>query len=375
MRSASFQRPGLGQIVNKGNFYPPTARTPEGLAYGSRRKGALICWNYASFYGGPWGNLLNTARPAPSRSLVDVQNVNVDLWIATLVELGFDYVIFTIQEEHGFNFWPSRVPRNFAQVSLPTGPNGSAFLSPSAPDGPFGARSGAMDCHIVDKLVAACKKYNMPLGLYMNMLAQLEVFNATFDFNNHALASYPRYQEYQDYFCRLVQEVLIRWPYTSALWLDKANPTTPAFGQAVYNAAKAINPSIFIMANTTGEYTMSPGRGPYDGQSIEEYVLLAGGNTSYQNRYRDFAGASRYVEQEFVLTPHKNNQWYNYDDQNIFQFPNKPYLQFQPTSDFQRLLDLAKQQSVPVLMDILIDRNGNLVQQTLEYLSHLDFSR
>jgi hypothetical protein len=363
----------LGNIVDKGNFYPSAIRTPEVQRYESLTKGALICWNYASYYGGPWDTLLNKDLPPAPRTLVDCKNVDVDTWIKTLANQGFDYVVYTIQEEQGFSMWESRVPRNFAPTNLPTGLNGGNFISPRSPDGPFGIRSGVADTHILDKLVVACKKYKVELAFYMNLIGNIEVFNGQFSYNNHQLIEYPRYKEYIDYQCRLIQEILIRWP-VNYLWYDKASPVSAEFSQATYNAAKAINSKVVIIGNHTGEYNFSEGRFPYDIGSTEEYSLFAG-NTSYQTTTRTYNGQTYYVGQEFVLTPHLNSQWYSYDDLNVIQFPNKPYLQFQPKTDFQRLLDLAKEANRPVLVNILIDRQGKLVQKTLDYMSQLNFSR
>lgn len=372
MINRALQRPFAGALIDKGNFYPSAARTAEVARYEAHQKGALICWNMVSYYGGPWGYLLNTTRPPAPRSLFSAQGVNVDSWIQQLKARGFDYAILTIQEEMGFLLWDSHVPRNFAPVVLPTGSGGSAFSSPQFPDGPYSVRPGTADTNILDKFLAACKKYDVSAGFYMNEIANLEVFNTQFNYSELDKNS-TRYNEYIAYQCRLIQEVLLRWP-VPYLWMDKATGSTAAFSQATYNAAKAINPKVVVIGNHAGEYNFSPARFPYDVGSTEEYALL-GGNTSYQTTTRTFNGQSYYVGQEFVLTPYLGSQWYNYDDQNLFQFPSKPYLQLQPSADFQQLVNLGKTAARPVLVDVMVDRTGNLVQSTLDFMDQINFTR
>ncbi|MFC7669304.1 alpha-L-fucosidase [Hymenobacter humi] len=309
------------------------------------------------------------------------QNLDVDTWMRKLKDLGFQYAILTIQEEYGFEIFPHPVPRNFAPVNMASGPNGSNFVSPRYPDGPYNVRPGTADNNILDKFLAACKKYGIAPGFYMNEIGNIEVFNGQFNYNNNALASHPRYDEWIDYQCRLIQYVLMRWP-VPILWMDKGTGSTAKMSQATYNAAKAINPKVVIIGNHAGENEFSSERFPYDVGSTEQYALPPfGNNTAYLSTTRNYGGQSYYVGQEFVLTPYSTpagHQWYNYDELCPLQWPSPPrppLLTPSAPADFQATVNLGKQAQRPILVDIIIDRYGTIVQQTLDYMAQINFAR
>ncbi len=385
MRSLALQQPTQGQVINRGSFAPPLASDPlpaAVAAYAAQSHGALITLDIVTLNGGDW-QLYGGNVQAPDRSVFNVQSVDMDGCIRQLAGLGFQYAHLTLQCELGFELFQSRTPFNFASTPVPTGANGAAFSSPLHGDGNYGVRPGVADVNIVDKYVVACQKYGLVPGFYFNEIANFNVFNSRYDVNNNILVGTPRYAEWIAYQCRLLQEALIRWPMVRRLWMDKGSGSSPQMSQATFNAALSIDPNTVIIGNNSGETDFTDGRWPYHLGVSEGFAIPPYGNgTGYLTNIRYYKGVAYNTRNEIVISSYDSDgvypQWFKFDDLGAVKWPVPPRPALgtvTPRSTFQAQVDVGKAAGCPVLIGVVIGRDGTMPASNFDILKQLNFGR
>lgn len=114
-------------------------------------------------------------------------NLDCEQWVRTLKNAGFKEAIITAKHHDGFCLWPTHLTDYCIRNS------------------PY--KNGKGD--IVGELAAACKKYGIKFGIYLS------------PWDRHQ-ATYGK-QEYLDYYCKEMTELLTRYGKVSEIWLDGAN--------------------------------------------------------------------------------------------------------------------------------------------------------
>jgi hypothetical protein len=281
-----------------------------------------------------------------------------------------DYAALTVLTEYGFLLYNSEVDYNMEQTTV------GATLSPYYPDG-YCVQPG-YDTSIVTKFVSEFDAAGIEPVFYFGYGGNMNLANVSSGLMWDASISSERKELIIQYYCKVAQEMARKWPRVKYYWIDLAATGFPSGAiQRLYNAFKSINPNIVIIGNAMGESDFS--RFPYDIASIEEYIAY--GNTSFvSGTTLSYGGTSYYVPREIVGTRYSDySQWYYYDELCPDQPVNNPFtgtppyvkMQGEDLTTFQGLVNVGRTADRPFLNAVFVDRDGNLVQQTLDDARHV----
>ncbi len=361
--------PDFSVLINNGTFSPSTTLTSYVNQYQNYQKGWLINLNMNPFLGS-YVNAVGAGINPPDPAMFNIKNLDVARWADSAVAHDIDYVVITIINEWGFKLWRSKTPYNMATIKL-----GNGYLSPYYND--YSVTDGA-DTSIVSKIVTEFRSRGIEPVPYINSVTDFNVLHGNIP---HASITTARQNEYINYMCRLMQEMIITFGF-KYIWIDYAANLPAGLSQAYYNAIKSADPTCQVIGNALGETNFS--RYPYDIASTEEHAIYSG-SIGYRTTSKAYGGTTYYVGQEIVATPYGNmSQWYYYDSlvrylPTVNPFTgNPPWTNLTETSasTFQNLLvNPSKTYQKPFLAAVIVDRNGVLYEPNLTYLRNLNFIR
>lgn len=358
-------------LVDNGTFSPATSLTANVQQYRDYNYGWLICYTMST-YNGHWADQRTEVPPPPED--FDIASVNIAQWATEAQTRNVDYAALTVLTEYGFCLWPSEVQYNgMSRISLGSG------YSPYYTD-PYCVQPGA-DLNILDKFVEEFDAVGVEPCFYFGFGGNSNLAQITSGLMWDAAISSDRKELIVQYYCLLAQELARKWPRVIYYWIDMAATGFPANAiQRLYNAFKSINPNIVFVGNAMGETDFS--RYPYDIASVEEYIAY--GNPSFiSGNTLTHSGTTYHIPREIVGTPYSDySQWFYYDDLVPDQPVNNPFtgtppyvkMQAVSTGTFQGLVDVARTANRPFLAAVLVDRDGDLVQENLDFLDTIDFS-
>ena len=330
---------------------PSTTRTAEVKKYEDWRYGWIIHYGINQ-YNGHWASQFGQQPPNPS--IFTATNVDVDSWVEKALEAGIDYAVLTITNEYGFQLFPHTIPYNI------TGWN---------PPYPYYCVPPTADQHIVDKFVTKFRAAGIEPIPYFSYVTNSNLRQPSDYPTTFGIMSGTTREQAISFYERLLEEIHTRFNF-NYYWFDLADAPYNDVQQRLYDKLKSLNSNIVIMGNNIGEANFE--RYPYDMGSTEEYAIY-GGNVNYQNKLRVKNGIIYYVGQEIVGTPYgSNSQWYYYDNLCPVQPPYTKMLA-QSKAQFQGIVDKARDVNIPFLSLMMVDRNGDLVQETIDYLADINF--
>lgn len=114
------------------------------------------------------------------------ENLDAEQWIKTAKESGFQYVILTAKHHDGFCLWPSK------------------YTEHSVKNSPY--KNGKGD--VVKEFSDACHKQGIKFAFYLSPWDRHEKTYGT--------------EEYNDYFCNQLEELLTNYGKVSEVWFDGA---------------------------------------------------------------------------------------------------------------------------------------------------------
>lgn len=357
-------------LIDRGTFEPSETLTDNVSQYINYDYGWLIDFTMST-YNGHWADQRTETPPAPAD--FDITNVNVEQWAIEAEARGVQYAPLTVFTEYGFLLYPSEVNYPMSQISLGSG------LSPYYTD-PYCVQPGA-DQRILDKFVREFDERGIEPCFYFGFGGNSNLAQITSGNMWDAAISDARKELFVQYYCLVAQELARKWPRVKYYWVDMAQTGFPANAlQRLYNAFKSINPDIVIIGNAVGETDF--GRYPYDVASVEEYIAY--GNPSFvSGNTLSHSGTTYYIPREIVGTPYSDySQWYYYDEFVLDPPVNNPFTGMPPyvkmqsvsTATFQGLVDVARAANRPFLAAMLVDRDGVLVQDNLDFLDTIYFT-
>lgn len=362
--------PPFATLIDNGNFAPATSQTPELAKFEAFRYGWFFNLNMNEFQGS-YVNAINAGAPPSPASRFTAQNVNVAKWADSAAAAGVDYAMLTVINEYGFKLWPSKTPYNMEQISmnLPTGP----FTSPYYPE--YSVLPDYADTAIVAKFVTEFRARGIEPVFYINSVNDYNILGGWIPRDG---VTAQRQNEWINYMCRLMQEMIIRFG-VKYLWIDYGAAIPADIPQRYYNAVKSVDPGCMIIGNVGGDASFL--RFPYDIQSHEEHALDLG-STAYQSSSRTHGGVTYYIPQEIISTPYRDmSQWYYYCIgvdylPTVSPYTNQPpwyNLEATSISYFQGLANVAYTHNVPLMVAVLVDCNGNMLQSNLNFFHQINF--
>lgn len=363
--------PDYNTQIDKGTFVPTDSAS--GAMYGVARHkvfkyGWLICYGMNTYNGHFWDEANQVPPPA---TMFNTTNVNVQKWADTAAVHGIQYAALTVMNEYGFMLWPSEVQYNMPRISLSSG------FSPYY-TAPYCVQTGTADTTIVTKFVNGFAAKGIEPVFYVAVAWNQNLRQVSSGQLWPGIDS-TRQELFVQYYCKVVQELARKYPKVKYFWLDMAAPMPQANVQRIYNAIKSVNPTITVIGNVQNDASFA--KFPYDVASVEEYIAYNSPGIVASN-YRSFGGTTYYIGQEIVGTPYSTySQWYYYDDLCPDQPVTNPlgtpagYVKMSAVapSTFQGLVNNAYGYNRPFLAAMLVDRNGNLVQENLDYLRQIIF--
>ncbi len=146
---------------------------------------AFLHFGINTYTGKEWGD--GTEDP----KLFNPSALSTEQWVKICKEAGFKLVILTAKHHDGFCLWPSKYTEHSVKNSL--------------------WKNGAGD--VMKELAAACKKYEMRLGIYLS----------PWDRNSKLYGT----EAYNDYFVNQLTELLTQYGTIDEVWFDGANGEGP----------------------------------------------------------------------------------------------------------------------------------------------------
>jgi len=210
-----------------------------------------------------------------SPELFNPTNLDVRQWVRVVKEAGMKGIILVAKHHDGFCLWPS------------------AYTERSVKNAPW--KNGKGD--LVKELAAACKEYNLKLGLYLS----------PWDRNR---ADYGK-PEYVTYFRNQLKELLTNYGDVFEMWFDGANGGDGYYGGA--NETRKINTLEYYNWDETYKliYKIAPktlvwGVGPSEARWIGNEEGRAGKtNWSLLRQKDELAGKVHYTE---FMSGHENGE-------------------------------------------------------------------
>lgn len=152
---------------------------------------------------------------------------NADAWVRLARDAGAGYIVFTTKHHDGFCLWDTEsTDYNVVDAT------------------PFGR-------DVLAELAEACRKYDMPLGLYYSIMdwhhpdAQAPAFP---DYNNKEFSN-PNFGRYVNAYMRpQLRELLTRYGDIALLWFDGEwiADWNDEIGKSLYNELRELQPDILI---------------------------------------------------------------------------------------------------------------------------------
>jgi hypothetical protein len=338
---------------------PAIIQTPGVKKYEDFRYGWIIDFAMNCFSGYP-STLVHDGAPAPPPETFNVTNVNVAAWAEAARARGVDYAMLSVLNEYGFAMYDTHVEHNMTVVT-PT-------------HAKYGIQPG-FDTHVTQKFVTEFRNRGIEPVAYINYVGNVNMP----DYTTFSGITGLRREETIVYYENLLKEIATRFDF-KYYWFDVADTPHPDVQQRLYDAVKSITPDASIVGNALGETSFA--RFPYDLESTEEHAVYDG-NHNYRTKTRTHTGTDYYVGQEIIATPYSEfSEWYYIDDECPYQPQFSPFdgttpwvkLQQQDPALFQGLINEAHLYNIPFCSLMMVNRAGNLVADTLDYLDGMDFN-
>jgi len=369
--------PYSATLIEKGEFLPPTGPNQNADSYQAMQYGWYVGFNvgvdfgdYDKFHNG--GNDYANRQP-PRPDLFDLARLNVDALLDAAVNSQVDYLIFCARTEWCYDLTRTNVKINLTPRQIPTRPNGRTFLTPAYPDGYGVQQSPKADQYMLDRLSAGCKQRGIRLGLYYNTVNDLVncdgytfLTNSVTGFTNGVVGVPLDVQEASvDFWARKMQEDMYRYGI-DILWLDYGGPLPenmiPEWArQKYFNAIMSVNEKATVVINCMGR---PDELGPGHVVSMEEYFYKYGNKRFPDTPYYTYRGQQYYLAKELCDAPYDR----------FYLFPGAS-LDQHPRAQVQAVIDYCHQQQCPYLPTILINADGELFQQDIDYLNTFQIRR
>lgn len=174
-----------------------------------RRYGMFIHFGINTFNDTEWSNgklPIESYRPTA---------IDADQWVKNAKDVGMKYVILITKHHDGFCLWDTHTTTYSVNYS-----------------------SNKTD--VVAAVAAACKKYDIQLGLYYSLWDRHE-------------KCYRKHQKYQDYMINHLTELFTRYGEICELWLDGGwDKTNNKWGiERIYDHVKTLQPNCAVAVNIT----------------------------------------------------------------------------------------------------------------------------
>lgn len=336
--------------LNGVNYYPATATNARLQQYLSYKKGWLICFGMDTFYGYIFDQFDNGSA-APNPNLFNIADVDVEQWAIEAQAAGVDYAILTVKSESGHVIWPTQATYDGPSMTM-TQVSGSSWASPAYR---VNNVDGFADENILTKFVQEFTSRGIEVGAYFSNATDWNLAGG-YVANAPMTTNWPVRNAMVDYYCLLVKELVRDYGFTM-IWLDHYTPISEGENQKIYNAIKEENQDCLVIGNDHGETSTS--RFPCDIQSVETGLWPTLGQ-GYKTTSRSWRGQTYYIPQEAVFTPADNYQYYIYDNSCVNQGPFTAVPDWLSQGTIQAWADEAQNYGCPVLMTVMIHRDGTI---------------
>lgn len=168
--------------------------TPQQAAWQEYELTAFLHFGVNTFTGREWGD----GKDEPA--LFNPIALDAEQWVRTLKEAGFKLVILTAKHHDGFCLWPTKTT-SYSVASSPW-------------------RGGKGD--VMAELAAACRKYDMRLGVYLSPWDR-----------NHP--TYGSGEAYNKVYVEQLTELLTNYGTVDEVWFDGANGEGPNGKKQIYD--------------------------------------------------------------------------------------------------------------------------------------------
>lgn len=224
--------------------------TPQQLAFQERQLGAFIHFGPATY-------IKSDMLAVPDADLFNPSKLDAEQWVKTAKSFGAKHIVLTAKHHNGYCLWPTETTDYSVKHS------------------PW--KNGKGD--VVGEFVKACRKYDIPVGLYISAGDTHFGCTSTPDPVGQRKIT-GDVHKYFPLFLEQLRELLTGYGEISYLWFDGAydpfgddvmDPKTmkclgTAYGDAIFTMVKNLQPNALVFGGTKGEVRWSgneQGSAPY----------------------------------------------------------------------------------------------------------------